>query len=87
MPDDQFSPEIKRLLRRLEIDVYARKRPNWGWGSSREPVQMFTEAEIRAACAAAKQDDQGIDDIIDALKVARAQHIIASAWPAVAAAR
>ncbi|MGO9511413.1 MAG: hypothetical protein ACLPXZ_30280 [Mycobacterium sp.] len=24
-------------------------RPNWGWGA-KEPVPMFTEAEIRAAC-------------------------------------
>lgn len=24
-------------------------RPNWGWGA-KEPVPMFTEAEIRSAC-------------------------------------
>jgi hypothetical protein len=75
MPEDEVSPEIARLLGRLEIDLCARHRPNWGWGS-REPVPMFTEAEIRAACAAAKQDDQGTDDIIDALKVTRAHHIV-----------
>ena len=32
-------------------------RPNWGWGA-KEPVPMFTEAEIRAAC-----DDLGLLDI------------------------
>ena len=72
MAEHKVSPEIERLLGRL--DVYSWKRPNWGWGS-REPVPMFTEAEIRAACAAARLD-QGTDDIIDALKVRRAHHLV-----------
>jgi hypothetical protein len=73
MPEDEVSPEIERLLGRLEVCGW--KRPNWGWGS-REPVPMFTEAEIRTACAAAKMLDQGTDDIVDALKVSRAHHIV-----------
>ena len=73
MPEDEVSPEIERLIGRLQVRGW--KRPNWGWGS-REPVPMFTEAEIRAACAAAKLLDQGTDDIIDALKVTRAHHIV-----------
>ncbi|MGZ4563003.1 MAG: hypothetical protein ACXVX6_05365 [Mycobacterium sp.] len=68
MPEDEVSPEIERLIGRLKIRGW--KRPNWGWGS-REPVPMFTETEIRAACAAAKLLDQQTDDIIDTLKVTR----------------
>jgi len=37
---------------------------------------MFTEAEIRAACAVAKLLDQETDDMIDALKDTRAHHIV-----------
>jgi hypothetical protein len=42
-------------------------RPNWGWGT-KEPVPMFTEAEIRAAC-----EDFGLlnidtDSVIEQLK-------------------
>ena len=73
MPEDEVSPEIERLIGRLEVCGW--KRPNWGWGS-REPVPMFTEVEIRAACVAAKRLDQETDDIIDALKVTRAHHIV-----------
>ena len=73
MPEHKVSREIERLLSRL--DVHGWKRPNWGWGS-REPVPMFTEAEIRAACAAAKLNDQGTDDIIEALKVTRVHHLV-----------
>lgn len=73
MPEDEVSPEIERLIGRLE--VYGWKRPNWGWGS-RDPVPMFTEVEIRAACATAERLDQETDDIIDALKVTRAHHIV-----------
>jgi hypothetical protein len=73
MPEYKISPEIERLIARLEVRGW--KRPNWGWGS-REPVPMFTEAEIRAACGVAKLLDQGTDDIIDALKVTRAHHIV-----------
>ena len=67
MPEDEVSPEIEHQIGRIR----GWKRPNWGWGS-REPVPMFTETEIRAACAAAKLLDQQTDDIIDALKVTRA---------------
>jgi hypothetical protein len=73
MPEYKVSPEIERLIDRLEVHGW--KRPNWGWGS-REPVPMFTEAEIRAACGMAELLDQGTDDIIDALKVTRAHHIV-----------
>jgi hypothetical protein len=73
MPEDEVSPEIERLIGRLEVCGW--KRPNWGWGS-RDPVPMFTEVEIRAACVAAKRLDQETDDIIDALKVTRAHHIV-----------
>jgi hypothetical protein len=37
---------------------------------------MFTEVEIRAACAMAKLSDQETDDMIDALKDTRAHHIV-----------
>jgi hypothetical protein len=36
---------------------------------------MFTEAQIRAACAAVKASHQQTDDIIEALKGTRALHI------------
>jgi hypothetical protein len=72
MPEDQVSPETGGLAGRAETCDW--KRPNWGWGS-REPVPMFTEAEIRAACAAVKLSDQETDDIVEALKDTRAQHI------------
>ena len=73
MPEDEVSTEIERLIGRLEVCGW--KRPNWGWGS-RDPVPMFTEVEIRTACATAKRLDQETDDIIDALKVTRAHHIV-----------
>ena len=73
MPEDEVSPEIERLIGRLEACGW--KRPNWGWGS-REPVPMFTEAEIRTACAVAKLLDHETDDMIDALKDTRAHHIV-----------
>ena len=73
MPEYEVSPEIERLIGRLEVCGW--KRPNWGWGS-RDPVPMFTEVEIRAACATAKRLDQETDDIIDALKLTRAHHIV-----------
>ena len=58
-----------------EVSPAGWHRPNWGWGS-REPVPMFTEVEIRAACAMAKLSDQETDDMIEALKDARAHHIV-----------
>ena len=73
MPEDEVSPEIERLISGLEVCGW--KRPNWGWGS-REPVPMFTEVEIRAACAMAKLSDQETDDMIGALKDTRAHHIV-----------
>jgi hypothetical protein len=73
MHEHEISPQIERLIGRLKVRGW--HRPNWGWGS-REPVPMFTEVEIRAACAMAKLSDQETDDMIEALKDARAHHIV-----------
>jgi hypothetical protein len=42
-------------------------RPNWGWGT-KEPVPMFTEAEIRAACEDFGLRDIDTDSVIEQLK-------------------
>jgi hypothetical protein len=42
-------------------------RPNWGWGA-KEPVPMFTEAEIRAACKGFGLLDTDTDLVIEQLK-------------------
>jgi hypothetical protein len=42
-------------------------RPNWGWGT-KEPVPIFTEAEIRAACADFGLRDIDTDSVIEQLK-------------------
>jgi hypothetical protein len=42
-------------------------RPNWGWGT-KEPVPMFTEAEIRAACEDFGLLDIDTDSVIKQLK-------------------
>ena len=42
-------------------------RPNWGWGT-KEPVPIFTEAEIRAACEDFGLRDIDTDSVIDQLK-------------------
>ena len=42
-------------------------RPNWGWGA-KEPVPMFTEAEIRAACEDFGLLDIDTDSVIEQLK-------------------
>lgn len=72
MPEEESSPDTGRLAD--SGDTCDWERPNWGWGS-REPVPMFTEAEIRAACTAAKLLDQETDALIEALKDTRAHHI------------
>ncbi|MGB9308787.1 MAG: hypothetical protein WCB92_35370 [Mycobacterium sp.] len=41
-------------------------RPNWGWGA-KEPVPMFTEAEIRAACKDFGLLDIDTDSVIEQL--------------------
>ena len=42
-------------------------RPNWGWGT-KEPVPIFTEAEIRAACEDFGLLDIDTDSVIEQLK-------------------
>ncbi|AYE94828.1 hypothetical protein C0J29_08585 [Mycobacterium paragordonae] len=41
-------------------------RPNWGWGE-KEPVAMFTEAEIRSACKDFGLQDGDADTVIEQL--------------------
>ena len=41
-------------------------RPNWGWGD-KEPVPMFTEAEIRSACKDFGLQDIDTDSVIEQL--------------------
>ncbi len=42
------------------------ERPNWGWGT-KEPVPMFTEAEIRSACKCFGLHDTDTDSVIEQL--------------------
>ena len=42
-------------------------RPNWGWGA-KEPVPMFTEAEIRTVCKDFGMPDIDTDSVIEQLK-------------------
>jgi len=49
-------------------------RPNWGWGE-KDPVPMFTEAEIREALRHFGYVHPEVTRIIDWLKEQRAQRI------------
>ena len=53
-------------------------RPNWGWGN-KEPVPIFTEAEIRAACKDFGLLDVDTDSVIDRLKENRKRERAAGA--------
>ena len=51
-------------------------RPNWGWGT-KEPVPIFTEAEIRAACEDFGLRDIDTDSVIEQLKENRQRSRVA----------
>lgn len=53
-------------------------RPNWGWGH-KEPVPIFTEAEIRAACKDFGLLDVDTDSVVDRLKENRKRERAAGA--------
>jgi len=57
-------------------------RPNWGWGT-KEPVPMFTEAEIRAACEDFGLLDIDTDSVIEQLKENRQRERAAGPDPGV----
>jgi hypothetical protein len=59
-------PREETIITAKPIKI-TKARPNWGWGT-KEPVPIFTEAEIRAAC-----EDFGLrgidtDSVIEQLK-------------------
>ena len=55
-------------------------RPNWGWGT-KEPVPIFTEAEIRAACEDFGLRDIDTNSVIEQLKENRQRERAAGADP------
>ena len=55
-------------------------RPNWGWGT-KEPVQCFTEAEIRAACKGFGLLDNDTDSVIERLMANRQRERAAGPGP------
>ena len=55
-------------------------RINWGWGA-KEPVPMFTEAEIRAACKDFGLLDTDTDSVIERLKQTRQSERVAGPNP------